>query len=180
MYSFHESKEIHSFETVKAFFKNVFYEYVNEIEDCHAGLTEKNHEISFYIGDSSMDLIHQGDQITIWKHTLNENIIIGFIEFHADHCSVKYVHPVQVRYLCEDEINGLFYEAFQQTGFGSLISVGIIPFIHGIMSVFFTLCYDCFQKLCKTHFVLQKKRNLIVNFLYIVFYAFDNAACIIM
>lgn len=110
---FLESKEIHSFETIKAFFKNVFYEYMNEVEDCQAGLTEKNQSISFYIGETSMDLLNHGDQIMIWMHTHDENRMMGFIEFHVDHYSIEYARPLKVRYLCEDEIMEIFRKAFQ-------------------------------------------------------------------
>lgn len=109
---FLESKEIHSFETVKEFFKNVFYNFMNEVEDSQASLVEKRHEIFFYIGELSMSIIDMGEQITIWKTSNRQSKIVASLFFTDKNCYVKYSNPTEVHYLSEDEIEDIFNKVF--------------------------------------------------------------------
>jgi hypothetical protein len=111
---FFVSKSIASFQTVKEFFKSVFFNFIDEMEDNTASFTEKRNEIHFYYGDLSMALIDQGDTITIWKLNPRESKIMAILNFEGDHCYIKYVNPVKVMYLGEAEIESIFKNAFLQ------------------------------------------------------------------
>lgn len=110
-----ESKQISSYEAVKEFFKNVFFNFLNEVDDSKIGITEKRHELYLYIGDLSIAIIDQGDNITIWKLSSTVSQIQAILTFESGHCFVKYVDPVKVAYLCEYEIEKIFELGFLKT-----------------------------------------------------------------
>jgi hypothetical protein len=112
---FLESKEINSYKAVKEYFKNVFVNFLNEVDNNKTGITEKKHEIYFYLGEMSMAIIDQGDNITIWKLTSTNSKIEAILSFEDGHCFVKYVNPVKVVYLSEDEIEKIFEQVFLKT-----------------------------------------------------------------
>lgn len=112
---FLESKEIQSFTMIKEFFKNVFYNFLNEIDDVQVSLVEKSSEISFYVGGLSLSIIDNGEQVMIWKTNDRKSKPVASLFFSDDHCFVKYSNPLQVHYLSEDEIEDLFHEVFLQT-----------------------------------------------------------------
>jgi hypothetical protein len=62
-----------------------------------------------------MAIIDQGDNITIWKLASNESKIVAILAFEEGHCFVKYVDPVKIVYLSEDEIEEIFEQGFLQT-----------------------------------------------------------------
>jgi hypothetical protein len=108
------SKSIVSFQAVKEFFKNVFFNVIDEVEDSKASFTEKKDEIHFYCGDLSMAVINQGENITIWKLNPLDSKIMAILNFEAGHCFIKYVNPVKVMYLSEAEIEDIFRITFLQ------------------------------------------------------------------
>jgi hypothetical protein len=110
-----ESKQINSYDAVKEYFKNVFFNFLNGVDDNKTGITEKKHELYLYFGDLSMALIDQGSNITVWKITATESRIMAILTFEKGHCFVKYVEPVKIAYLCEDEIEMIFEQTFLQT-----------------------------------------------------------------
>ena len=111
---FLESKEIHSFEAVKEYFKNVFYQFINEVDESQASLVEKRHEIYFYLGESSMSIIDMGEQMTVWKSTSVKSNLVATLFFNEEHCFVRYNNQPKIHYLSEDEIEDLFNEVFLQ------------------------------------------------------------------
>ncbi len=108
------SKSVASFQAVKEFFKNVFFNFINELDNEKASYTEKFHEIHFYCGDLSMAVIDQGDNITIWKLNPHESKIMAILSFETGYCFIKYPNPVKVMYLTEEEIEDIFKKTFLQ------------------------------------------------------------------
>lgn len=113
--NFLESKKINSFQAVKEFFKNVFLDFIAEVDSSTASFTEKKHEIHFYSGESSMAVIDQDDKIAIWRLDHKAGKIIAILDFEAGFSFVKYVNPVRIAYLCEDEIKEIFARAFKSS-----------------------------------------------------------------
>ena len=82
------SKSIASFQAVKEFFKNVFFNVIDEMEDNKAGFIEKRNEIHFYCGDLSMAVINQGENISIWKLNPRDSKIMAILNFQAGICFI--------------------------------------------------------------------------------------------
>jgi hypothetical protein len=107
-----ESKEINSYEAVKEYFKSVFSNFLFGVEESKSGITEKKHELYLYLGNLSMAVIDQEDSITVWTLTNTESKIIAILDFEKGHCFVKYVNPVRIVYLSEDEIEKILEQGF--------------------------------------------------------------------
>lgn len=110
-----ESKEISSYEAVKEYFKSVFINFLNGVEESKSGITEKKHELHLYLGDTSLGIIDQEDNITVWRLSSAESKIIAILVFEKGHCFVKYVDPFKVAYLSEDEIEEILELGFLKT-----------------------------------------------------------------
>lgn len=110
---FLESKKITSFQAVKEFFKNVFLDFITHVDSEKASFTEKKHEIYFYIGESSMSVIEQEDKITIWGLEAKASKIIAIVDFEGGYSFVKFINPLKITYLCEEEIEEIFKQVFQ-------------------------------------------------------------------
>jgi hypothetical protein len=110
-----ESKEINSYEAVKEYFKNVFSNFLNRVEESKSGITERKHELYLYLGNLSMAVIDQEDTITVWSLTSKESGIIAILDFEKGHCFVKYVNPIRIVYLSESEIEKIFEQGFLQS-----------------------------------------------------------------
>lgn len=110
-----ESKEINSYEAVKEYFKNVFSNFLNGVEESKSGITERKHELYLYLGKLSMAIIDQEDNITVWSLSSTESRIIAILDFEKGHCFVKYVNPMRTVYLSEIEIEKIFEQGFLKT-----------------------------------------------------------------
>jgi hypothetical protein len=107
-----ESREINSYSAVKEYFKSVFFNFLNHVEESKSGITEKKYELYLYLGNLSMAVIEQEDNITVWTLTPTESRIIAILKFEEGHCFVKYVNPVKIVYLSEAEIESIFKQGF--------------------------------------------------------------------
>jgi hypothetical protein len=112
---YQESKEINSYEAVKEYFKSVFSNFLNGVEESKSGITEKKHELYLYLGSLSMAVIDQEESITVWTLTATESKIVAILNFDNGHCFVKYVNPVRIVYLSEDEIERILEQGFLKT-----------------------------------------------------------------
>ena len=96
-----ESRKINSYSAVKEFFKSVYFTFLNDVDENKSGITEKKHELYLFLGNLSMAVIDQEDNITVWALTSTESRIIAILKFEKGHCFVKYVDPVKIVYLSE-------------------------------------------------------------------------------
>lgn len=107
-----ESRKINSYSAVKEFFKSVYFTFLNDVDENKSGITEKKHELYLFLGNLSMAVIDQEDNITVWALTSTESRIIAILKFEKGHCFVKYVDPVKIVYLSEAEIENIFEQGF--------------------------------------------------------------------
>jgi hypothetical protein len=110
-----ESREINSYSAVKEFFKSVYFTFLNDVDENKSGITEKKHELYLFLGNLSMAVIDQEDNITVWALTSTESRIIAILKFEEGHCFVKYIDPVKIVYLSEAEIENIFEQGFFKT-----------------------------------------------------------------